>query len=38
MTITGKDMIAWGFKPGSWFKDAIVQANIWESEAPWRNK
>ena len=26
--ITGNDLIAYGFKPGSWFKDAIEAANI----------
>lgn len=25
--ITGKDLIAWGFTPGPWFKDAIGHAN-----------
>jgi hypothetical protein len=27
MTITGADLIAWGHKPGKWFKDAIASAN-----------
>jgi RNA-splicing ligase RtcB len=26
--ITGNDLIAWGFKPGPWFKAAIAHANI----------
>jgi RNA-splicing ligase RtcB len=27
MSFTGKDLIALGFKPGQWFKDALVRAN-----------
>lgn len=27
MNITGKDLIDWGYEPGSWFKDAIAAAN-----------
>jgi tRNA-splicing ligase RtcB len=29
--ITGKDLQSWGFKPGKWFKDAIVAANEMEA-------
>jgi tRNA-splicing ligase RtcB len=28
MTINGGDLIAWGYTPGAWFKDAIGQANL----------
>lgn len=28
MTYTGKDLIAWGLRPGPWFKRAIEKANI----------
>ena len=31
MTITGKDLIDWGFKPGPWFKEALKKANLAES-------
>lgn len=27
MSITGKDLIEWGYKPGAWFKDAVAAAN-----------
>jgi len=27
--ITGDTLVAWGFKPGKWFKDAIHYANEW---------
>src|SRR4051812_6510904 len=27
MTITGKDLISWGYQPGKWFKAAIDAAN-----------
>lgn len=26
-TITGRDLIAWGFKPGKWFPEALEKAN-----------
>lgn len=30
MTITGKDLIAWGFEPGKWFGGALLAANAAE--------
>ena len=29
--IDGKQLIAWGFKPGRWFKDALIAANAMRS-------
>lgn len=33
MKITGDDLIAWGYKPGPWFKEAIESANLAVSQA-----
>jgi RNA-splicing ligase RtcB len=30
--ITGADLIAWGYSPGPWFKEALKQANEWHAK------
>ena len=30
--INGRDLIAWGFQPGEWFKQAVATANAMRAE------